>query len=138
MSMKDSTSGVTPSPESPASSISAGSSPAAHSSAANIFWMGYALAGLGAVLFSAKAIVVKLTYRYGVDALTIIGFRMMLSLPFYAAIAWYQARQARQGLLPVLTRRERLQIVFLGFIGYYLSSFLDFLGLQNISGAWNA
>ncbi|MYN11598.1 EamA family transporter [Pusillimonas sp. TS35] len=95
--------------------------------------MGYALAGLGAVLFSAKAIVVKLTYRYGVDALTIIGFRMMLSLPFYAAIAWYQARQARQGLLPVLTRRERLQIVFLGFIGYYLSSFLDFLGLQYIS-----
>ncbi|MFW7342417.1 DMT family transporter [Pollutimonas sp. H1-120] len=97
------------------------------------FWMGFLLAGLGAVLFSAKAIVVKFTYRYGVDALTVIGFRMMLSLPFFAAIGWFQARKARQGKLPRLTVKERLQIIFLGFIGYYLSSFLDFLGLQYIS-----
>jgi drug/metabolite transporter (DMT)-like permease len=97
------------------------------------FWIGFLLAGLGAVLFSAKAIVVKFTYRYGVDALTVIGFRMMLSLPFFAAVGWFQARQARRGKLPRLTVKERLQIVFLGFIGYYLSSYLDFLGLQYIS-----
>jgi len=97
------------------------------------FWVGFALAALGAVLFSAKAIVVKLTYRYGVDAVTIIGFRMMLSLPFFAVIGGFQARRARRGQLPVLTPGERFKIVFLGFIGYYLSSFLDFLGLQTIS-----
>ncbi|RTZ47496.1 DMT family transporter [Candidimonas sp. SYP-B2681] len=97
------------------------------------FWIGFLLAGLGAVLFSAKAIVVKLTYRYGVDALTIIGFRMMLSLPFFVAVGIVQARKARQGKLPRLTARESLQIVFLGFIGYYLSSYLDFLGLQYIT-----
>ncbi|MGB3290331.1 MAG: DMT family transporter [Burkholderiaceae bacterium] len=97
------------------------------------FWMGFFLAGLGAVLFSTKAIVVKFTYRYGVDALTVIGFRMMLSLPFFAVIGWYQAREARQGRAPRLTPKERLQILFLGFIGYYLSSYLDFLGLQYIS-----
>lgn len=97
------------------------------------FWLGFLLAGVGAILFSAKAIVVKLTYRYGVDALTIIGFRMMLSLPFFAIVAWYQARQAQQGKLPRLTAKERGQIVFLGFIGYYLSSYLDFLGLQYIT-----
>lgn len=97
------------------------------------FWTGFFLAGLGAVLFSAKAIVVKLTYRYGVDALTVIGFRMMLSLPFFAVIGFFQARKAHRGLLPVLTGKERLQLVFLGFIGYYLSSYLDFLGLQYIS-----
>ncbi len=97
------------------------------------FWMGFLLAGVGAILFSAKAIVVKLTYRYGVDALTIIGFRMMLSLPFFAAVAYYQARRARRGKLPRLTAKEGGQIVFLGFIGYYLSSYLDFLGLQYIT-----
>lgn len=99
----------------------------------NEFWMGFFLAGLGAVLFSAKAIVVKLTYRYGVDALTIIGFRMMLSLPFFVIVGWAQARKARMGQLTRLSRKESLQIVFLGFIGYYLSSYLDFLGLQYIT-----
>lgn len=99
----------------------------------NEFWVGFVFAALGAVLFSAKAIVTKLTYRYGVDALTIIGFRMMLSLPFFAVVAWIQARRASQGLIPRLSGKERLQLVFLGFIGYYLSSYLDFLGLQYIS-----
>ncbi|NYT59632.1 DMT family transporter [Alcaligenaceae bacterium] len=97
------------------------------------FWAGFLLAGLGAVCFSAKAIVAKLTYRYGVDALTVIGFRMMLSLPFFLVIAYFQARQAKLGKLPILTGKERLQLVFLGVIGYYLSSYLDFMGLQYIS-----
>ena len=99
------------------------------------FWVGFFMATAGAVLFSAKAIVTKLTYRYGVDALTVIGFRMMLSLPFFAVIAWAQSRRARAGRQPRLTRKESIQVVFLGFIGYYLSSYLDFLGLQYISAA---
>lgn len=97
------------------------------------FWVGFVLAGLGAILFSAKAIVVKLTYHYGVDPLTVIGFRMMMSLPFFAVIGWYQARKARRAELPLLTRKESVQIIFLGFIGYYLASLLDFYGLQTIS-----
>ena len=97
------------------------------------FWVGFLLAGLGAVLFSAKAIVVKLTYRYGVDALTVIGFRMMLSLPFFAVISFFQSRKARQGKLAALTAKDSFQLIFLGFIGYYLSSYLDFQGLQYIS-----
>ena len=35
-----------------------------------MFWTGFVLAGLGSVLFSAKAIVAKLLYIHGVDALT--------------------------------------------------------------------
>lgn len=97
------------------------------------FWLGFLLAGLGAVLFSAKAIVTKLTYRYGVDALTVLGFRMMLSLPFFAAIAWMQSLRARRGQIVRLTRKQGVQVIVLGFIGYYLSSYLDFLGLQYIS-----
>lgn len=97
------------------------------------YWAGFALAVLGAVLFSAKAIVVKLTYRYGVDALTVIGFRMLFSLPFFAAIAALEAWRARRGKLERLNRQDALRILLLGFIGYYLSSYLDFLGLQYIS-----
>ena len=97
------------------------------------FWLGFVFAGLGAVLFSAKAIVAKLTYRYGVDALIVIGFRMLLSLPFFALVGYMQARMARRGRLARLNWRESLQIVFLGFLGYYLSSYLDFLGLEYIS-----
>jgi len=87
----------------------------------------------GAVLFSSKAIVAKLSYRYGVDALVVMGLRMLLSLPFFATIALYQMYQARRGRMARLTRRDALQVIFLGCIGYYLSSYLDFLGLQYIS-----
>lgn len=95
--------------------------------------VGYAMAGLGAILFSAKAIVVKFTYRYGIDAVTLIAFRMLFAMPFFAAVAWWQARRAARGEIPVLTGRERVQLILLGLLGYYLSSFLDFLGLRYVS-----
>lgn len=82
----------------------------------------------GAIFFSTKAIVAKLIYRYQVDAVTLIMFRMLFSLPFFAGIALWQARRN-----PPLSNAERWRIVALGLIGYYLSSFLDFLGLQYIS-----
>lgn len=94
---------------------------------------GFIMAGVGAVLFSAKAIVVKFTYVYGVDAVTVIAFRMLFALPFFLLVAVQQARLARQGKLPILTARERVAVVVLGLLGYYLSSFLDFLGLQYIT-----
>ncbi len=99
----------------------------------NQFWSGFLLAGLGAILFSAKAIVAKLTYLHGVDALVVLGFRMILSLPFFAVIAAVQARQAARGSIPRLTRRDALLVVLLGVLGYYLASYLDFLGLQYIT-----
>jgi drug/metabolite transporter (DMT)-like permease len=92
------------------------------------FLIGLAIAVLGAVLFSTKAIVAKLIYRYGVDAVTLIAFRMIFSLPFFIVIAIWKARTAAP-----LSRQEKGQIVILGLLGYYLSSFLDFLGLQYIS-----
>ncbi|MDY7577932.1 DMT family transporter [Herbaspirillum sp. RTI4] len=89
---------------------------------------GLALAVVGAIFFSAKAIVAKLMYRYQVDAVMVISLRMMFSLPMFAVVAIWQARSS-----PSLSWRDRARIVFLGLIGYYLSSFLDFLGLQYIS-----
>jgi drug/metabolite transporter (DMT)-like permease len=89
---------------------------------------GLAIAITGAILFSAKAIVAKLIYRYHVDAVTLIAFRMIFSLPFFAAIGLWKARTEAP-----LTGAMRAKIVVLGLLGYYLSSFLDFLGLQYIT-----
>src|SRR5690606_21090213 len=97
--------------------------------------LGFFLATLGAVLFAAKAIVVKITYRYGIDAVTLIAFRMLFAMPFFAAVAWRESRRAARGELPVLTRRERAQLCLLGLLGYYLSSFLDFLGLRYVTAS---
>ncbi|WP_298054379.1 DMT family transporter [uncultured Paenalcaligenes sp.] len=105
-------------------------SPARHQ-----FLVGFFLAGFGSVLFSAKAIVAKLTYEHGADALTVIGFRMLLSLPVFLGIALWQAHRAHKGDIPKLTMAQRGQLVVLGFLGYYLASLLDFMGLQYITAS---
>ncbi len=91
---------------------------------------GLALAAIGAVAFSAKAIIVKLAYRHGVDAVTLIMYRMLFALPLFLALAWWAGR----GRAP-LTSRDWRTVALLGFCGYYLASFLDFAGLQYISAS---
>ncbi len=89
---------------------------------------GLLLAIGGAVLFSTKAVVAKLLYRYHIDAVTLIAFRMLFSLPIFAAVAVWQMRKG-----PPLSVSDRWRLLGMGLIGYYLSSYLDFLGLQYIS-----
>lgn len=91
---------------------------------------GLALATLGAIAFSGKAIIVKLAYRYGVDAVTLITLRMLFALPLFVVMAWWAGRGQA-----ALTRRDWLGVLGLGFSGYYLSSFLDFLGLAYITAS---
>ena len=91
---------------------------------------GLMLAMAGAIAFSGKAIIVKLAYRYGVDAVTLIMLRMLFALPLFAAMAWWASR----GRAP-LQRRDWLGVAGLGFTGYYLSSFLDFAGLQYVTAS---
>jgi len=95
---------------------------------------GLLLAAFGAIAFSGKAIIVKLSYLYGVDAVTLIMYRMLFALPFFIAMGLWAERQAIARENP-LTRRDVLHIVGLGFVGYYLSSYLDFLGLQYITAS---
>ncbi len=100
-----------------------------HSGPARTAYLGgLGIAVGGAVLFSTKAIVAKLLYRYQIDAVTLIAFRMIFSLPIFAAIAIWKMRHSAP-----LSAGDRWRIVGLGLVGYYLSSFLDFLGLQYIS-----
>ena len=93
-------------------------------------WPGLVLASIGAIAFSGKAIIVKLAYRHGVDAVTLIMYRMLFALPLFVLLAWWAGRGR-----PALTRRDRIAVLGLGFTGYYLASFLDFAGLAYISAS---
>ena len=91
---------------------------------------GLLMAGLGSVLFSGKAILIKLAFSYGANAETLIALRMLMALPLFWGIFWWHSR--KQFMSP-LTWRDQVKIFVLGFMGYFLSSYLDFLGLQYIS-----
>lgn len=92
---------------------------------------GLIYAVLGAVGFSFKAILIKLAYRYGVDAETLLALRMGYALPFFLAMGWFVERRAAAPL----AGRDWLLLLGLGYLGYYLASYLDFLGLRYISAA---
>ena len=98
---------------------------------ASKFSSGLLLAAAGSIAFSGKAIIVKLAYLHGVDAITLVMLRMLFALPFFIAMAWWAGRHQAP-----LTRTDWLGVLGLGFLGYYLSSFLDFLGLQYISASF--
>ena len=93
--------------------------------------VGLLCAVLAAVGFSFKAILVKLAYRYGVDAETLLALRMAFSLPFFIALGWMSAHRATHRLTPP----DWAWLFGLGLLGYYLASYLDFLGLRYISAA---
>ncbi len=82
------------------------------------------------MLFSGKAVLIKLAFGYGANAETLLALRMLMALPMFWAIYWWESR--RKGMSP-LTWSDRFKLFFLGFLGYFLSSYLDFLGLQYIS-----
>lgn len=92
------------------------------------FWM----AVIGALLFSTKAIWVKLAYREtGVDAVTLLCIRMLFSLPFYLVlfiyIQWKERDSQSMGI------RLWIGMIVMGLAGYYASSLFDFIGLQYVS-----
>ena len=92
---------------------------------------GFVITFIGAIIFSTKAIFVKLAFANTcVDAISLLALRMFFSVPFYLGIASFYSNKAGN---VKFTTREWIKIIFLGFIGYYLSSLFDFLGLQYIS-----
>lgn len=109
--------------------------------AAKLLATGIILAMIGAIAFSGKAIIVKLAYRYGVDAITLIMLRMVFALPFFLAMSWWakKSKKSRNSQKiqnsQHLTRKDWIGIVGLGVSGYYLASFLDFAGLQYITAS---
>jgi drug/metabolite transporter (DMT)-like permease len=94
-------------------------------------FLGFIIAFIGAILFSTKAIMVKLAYaQVNVDALSLLTLRMIFSLPFYILAAIVISN--RSGNIK-FNYKQWFKIIVLGLFGYYLSSLFDFIGLQYIS-----
>lgn len=96
------------------------------------FIYGIVLGLLGIILFSSKAVMVKLAYQYQIDAVSVLLLRMLFSFPFYLAIAIF-SRPKNQGV--VLVKKDYAWVFILGFVGYYLSSYFDFVGLVYIKAS---
>lgn len=92
---------------------------------------GFFITLAGAILFSTKAILVKLAFQSTqVDAVTLLTLRMLFALPFYLFAAWMVSKKEDKVRL---TKKDGIYIVGLGILGYYLSSLFDFIGLQYVS-----
>ena len=106
-------------------------SPGGNAPNARDAWVGPLFAVVGVFGFSCKAILIKLAYAWHpIDAVTLLTLRLAYAAPFFIAMAWWAGRGA-----PPIARADVLRLAALGFIGYYLSSLLDFMGLQYISAA---
>jgi drug/metabolite transporter (DMT)-like permease len=98
--------------------------------------LGIALALCGAALFATKGIVIKLAMADGIDPLTTLTWRMIVSVPVFVTVGVLGYRRRRREAAaeaPVLTRATLLQALGVGVLGYYVASFLDFSALTYIS-----
>lgn len=94
-------------------------------------WLGPALAVAATFGFSIKAILIKLAYAWHpIDAETLLALRMLYAAPLFMIMAWWAGR----GAAPI-ARGDVPRLILLGFVGYYLASLLDFMGLKYITAA---
>lgn len=96
------------------------------------FISGILLGILGIVLFSSKAVMVKLAYQYQVDALSILFLRMLFSFPFYVVVAIIYSKKENPS---AIVKNDYVWLAFFGMVGYYLSSYFDFVGLMYIKAS---
>lgn len=94
-------------------------------------FIGFLITFAGSVIFSTKAIIVKVAFaNTHIDALTLLTLRMAFSLPFFLAAAYIVSSKTGNVRM---SRKQWLYLIVLGISGYYLSSYFDFVGLQYIS-----
>jgi drug/metabolite transporter (DMT)-like permease len=92
--------------------------------------LGILLAILSANFFSSKVLLVKWAYADGLSPMEVLSLRMAVALPLFLVLTVYVLRK-REGEQPQLS--DYLGMAGLGMIGYYLSSVLDFHGIQYIT-----
>jgi drug/metabolite transporter (DMT)-like permease len=98
----------------------------------NTFLYGICIGILGIIMFSSKAVMVKLMYNYEVNSLDALLLRMLFSFPIYLIIAYLY----RNKEYPIsTTHKDYLWIIVFGFLGYYLASIFDFIGLTYIKAS---
>jgi drug/metabolite transporter (DMT)-like permease len=98
--------------------------------------LGLFLALLGAAFFATKGIVIKLALAHGIDTMTTLTWRMIVSVPIFVTVGLIGYRRraaAHTGERPLLETRTLLAVLAVGAIGYYVASALDFSALGYIS-----
>ncbi len=96
----------------------------------NLKTTSFIIAFVGALLFSCKAIFIKMAYWYEIDKLSLLVLRMGFALPFYI---FFAARKSKHVSDKKFGAADWAILITLGVIGYYFSSFLDIWGLVYIS-----
>jgi drug/metabolite transporter (DMT)-like permease len=91
---------------------------------------GFALSAAGAMLFAIKGVLIKLIYRYGIDTTSLLAMRMVLAVPVFALVGVHQWRRLDRNARP--NARTFCLAMLVGILGYYVSSWLDFQGLQTL------
>mgnify|MGYP003705470509 CR=1 FL=1 len=84
--------------------------------------LGYVFAAAGAILFSIKAVIVKLAYDFKVDAETLLALRLGLSLPFYLAVGFWTVRDRRNALVALPSPKLTLRAMLVGALGGWVAS----------------
>ncbi|QAY75619.1 DMT family transporter [Sphingosinicella sp. BN140058] len=91
---------------------------------------GFAFSAAGAMLFAIKGVLIKLIYRFGIDTTSLLAMRMLLAVPVFAAVGAYTWRRLDREKRP--DARTICHAMLVGILGYYISSWLDFQGLQTL------
>ena len=94
---------------------------------------GFGLAIFGTFLFALKSIFIKLAFAQGVGAIHLLTIRMVFALPFYLVILGWVVSKRRNSSASRFTKGIVVRALAIGFLGYYLASILDFVGLQFIT-----
>lgn len=89
----------------------------------------FAIVALCSLLFCSKGVFVKRAYAVGASPILLLALRVGLSFPFFAVAACLSANRSRSRLTP----QHHLKMAGLAFVGYYLSSLMNFAGLQYVS-----
>lgn len=91
---------------------------------------GFALSAAGAMLFAIKGVLIKLIYRFGIDTTSLLAMRMVLAVPVFAVVGAYTWRRLDREKRP--DGRTICHAMLVGILGYHISSWLDFQGLQTL------
>lgn len=91
---------------------------------------GFALSAGGAMLFAIKGVLIKLIYVYPIDSTSLLAVRMMLSLPVFATVGVIEWRRRALDKRPDMRSIGLAAVV--GIIGYHVSAWLDFEGLETL------
>jgi drug/metabolite transporter (DMT)-like permease len=94
--------------------------------------LGMLAVAASAVLFSAKAVFIKLCYAHGTAPVALMTLRSLFCLPFFLGMAVYSGLKGRGKVAP-LSPRDLASVAGLGLLGFYVSGLCNMTGLQYVS-----